>query len=199
MDAQPGTAALEEQPSPPARPRNRRAPRPVPELDPSYGHLSLDALRAYRRVLAEEEHRVSYWRRILQARLDLLRAGLDGSTARPLDTEALRPVLADARVGAGRQALVEVLPDGALPPLPRLAELWQQHADPADAAGCAQLEAALAAAERQLSDYRTALHRRMGEATGELIARYRETPSLCLSALPLPPGPRAAPPVTAAR
>lgn len=192
MDAQPGTTALEEQPSPVARPR-RRAPRPVPELDPSYGHLSLDALRAHRRMLSDEEHRVCYWRRIVQARLDLLREGPDGSTARPLDIEALRPVLADARVGAGRQALVEALHAGALPPLPPLAELWQQHADPADAEGCALLEAALVAAERQLSDYRTALHRRIGEATGELIARYRETPSLCLSALPLPPAPRIAP------
>lgn len=190
MDAQPGTTALEE-PAPPVRPR-RRAPRPLPELDPCYGHLCLDALRAYRQVLAEEEHRVSYWRRILQARLDLLRAGLDGSTAHPLDTEALRPVLADARAGAGRQALVDVLPDGGLPPLPLLAELWQQQVDPADAAGCARLGAALATAERQLSDYRTALHRRIGEATGELIARYREAPALCLSALPLPSGPRAA-------
>jgi len=192
MDAQPGTTALEEQPSSPARPGTRRAPRPVPERDPSYGNLSLEALRAHRRVLAEEEHRVSYWRRILQARLDLLRAGLDGGTARPLDLESLRPVLTDARVGAGRQALVEVLPDGAMPALPRLAELWQRQADPADAAGCAQLEAALAAAERQLSDYRSALHLRIADATGELIARYREAPSLCLSALPLPPAPRAA-------
>ena len=31
-----------------------------------------------------------------------------------------------------------------------------------------------------------ALLRRLGSATNELIARYRDEPSLCLSALPLP-------------
>ena len=48
-------------------------------------------------------------------------------------------------------------------------------------AGCAS---DLAFAELQLSAYRTALHARFGAATHELIARYREDPSL---ALPLPP------------
>jgi hypothetical protein len=43
----------------------------------------------------------------------------------------------------------------------------------------------LAVAERQLSEYRQALHRRIGDATSELIARYREEPNLCLTALPL--------------
>ena len=36
----------------------------------------------------------------------------------------------------------------------------------------------------QLSAYRTALHKRLAGATGELIARYREQPTLCLTALP---------------
>jgi hypothetical protein len=42
----------------------------------------------------------------------------------------------------------------------------------------------LSKAEAQLSAYRTALHKRLAAATGELIARYREQPTLCLSALP---------------
>jgi hypothetical protein len=63
--------------------------------------------------------------------------------------------------------------------------LWERQVDPSDPRGARRLEADLAAAERQLSDYRAALHRRIAEATGELIARYREQPSLCLSALPL--------------
>jgi hypothetical protein len=42
----------------------------------------------------------------------------------------------------------------------------------------------LSKAEAQLSAYRTALHKRLSSATGELIARYREQPELCLSALP---------------
>lgn len=189
MDAQRVGTAVSELPGAPVRPRNRKAaPRPVPERDEAYAHLSLDGLRSYRRALGEEENRVSYWRRILQARLDLLRAGMDGGTARAVDTEALRPVLTDARVGAGRRVLVDVVPVHDMPPLPQLEQLWQRHADPADREATEDLERSLAAAERQLSDYRNALHRRIGEATGELIARYRETPTLCLIALPLPPG-----------
>jgi len=199
MNAQRGGAALDELPGAglsaaqpfagaPARPRTRKAaPRPVPERGEAYEHLSLDGLRAYRRALGEEENRVSYWRRILQARLDLLRAGMEGGSARAVDTEALRPVLTDARVGAGRRALVNIVPADDIPPLPQLEQLWQRHADPTDAEASEDLERSLARAERQLSDYRSALHRRIAEATGELIARYRETPTLCLTALPLPP------------
>lgn len=198
MDAQRGGTALDELPGArlpaappytgvPARPRSRKAaPRPTPERAEEYAHLSLSGLRTYRRALGEEENRVSYWRRILQARLDLLRAGLDGGTARAVDTEALRPVLTDARVGAGRRVLIDVVPADDIPPLPQLEQLWQRHADPGDTEAIRDLECSLAQAERQLSDYRAALHRRIGQATGELIARYRESPSLCLSALPLP-------------
>ena len=177
----------------PPRPRSRKAaPRPVPERDAAYAHLTLEGLRAYRSTLAEEENRVSYWRRILQARLDVLRAGMVGGSARPVDTASLRPVLTDARVGAGRRVLVDVLPAADMPPLPQLAQLWDQQVDPADTAAAEQHEQALARAERELSDYRAALHRRIAEATGELIARYRESPTLCLSALPLPVEHRAA-------
>ena len=169
-------------------PRSRKGgPRPVPERQEVFAHLTLDALRSYRRTLGEEESRVSYWRRILQARLDLLRAALDGTSARDVDTDALRPVLTDARVGAGRQALIEVVPVDDIPPLPSIEQLWERQVDPSDEPAARALEADLARAERELSDYRAALHRRIAAATGELIARYREQPSLCLSVLPLPP------------
>jgi hypothetical protein len=175
------------------RPRARKsASRPVPQRDETFAHLTLDALRAYRKALADEEHKVSYWRRILQARLDVLRAGMVGGSARDIDTEALRPVLTHARVGAGRRALVEILPVDDIPPVPEIEQLWERQVDDGDADGVRSLEADLAQAERQLSDYRAALHRRIGDATGELIARYREQPSLCLRALPLPPERRAA-------
>jgi hypothetical protein len=176
-------------------PRTRKGgPRPVPERQERYAHLTLDQLRAYRRALGEEEGRVSYWRRILQARLDVLRAGLDGGSARDVDTRALRPVLTDDRLGSGRQALVEVVPVSDVadfPPLPEVQELWDREPAPDDVVELRRFEADLGRAERQLSDYRAALHSRIAEATGELIARYREQPSLCLSVLPLPPQRRA--------
>ena len=166
------------------RPVRRAGVRPLPTISTAFAHLSLDALREYRRSLGEEEGRVSYWRRILQARLDVVRAG---SGSRPVDADALRPLLTSERVGAGRRALTSVLALDDAPPLPSLAELWDRQVSPSDEAGTAALGEDLQAAEAQLSAYRSALHRRIGEATGELIARYREQPDLCLSALPLEP------------
>jgi hypothetical protein len=160
-------------------PRKQSTTRPVPERTAEHAHLSLDELRGYRKTLADEESRVSYWRRIIQARLDVVRAGADA------DRDTLRPVLTDRRVGAGRQALVEIMPVDDIPPLPDLAGLWGRIVDQSDAEALAALEADLATAEQQLSEYRAVLHQKIGAATGELIARYREEPTLCLSALPL--------------
>ena len=178
MDAQTGQTLV----AAPAAPRRKGEARPVPARDTAYDHLSIDALRIYRKALSDEENQVSYWRRILQARLDVV---LAGSTGRELETSRLSPVLAQARIGAGRQALVDLLPVNDIPPLPHLAELWERRVTPGDAPGQALLEQDLRAAEVELSTYRSALHRRISDATGELIARYREQPGLCLSALPL--------------
>jgi hypothetical protein len=167
--------------SPMPRPR-KGGPRPVPQRSDAFAHLSLEALRAYRRDLTAEESRVSYWRRILQARLDVVRAG---GLGKELEPALLRPVLTAERVTSGRRSLVDVVPSGDVPPLPRLDELWERRVAPDDLVGQAELDADLAKAETQLSAYRSALHRRIGEATQELIARYREQPALCLSALPL--------------
>ena len=176
----PGGIGLAERPE---ASRRKGAARPVPTRNADYAHLSIDALREYRRALTAEEGKVSYWRRILQARLDVVQAG----SVKELDQDHLRPVLTSERVGAGRQALVEVLPVDDIPPLPSLGELWDRRVERDDVEGQAALEQDLRVAEAQLSAYRNALHRRIGDATGELIARYREQPSLCLSALPLDP------------
>ncbi len=178
----PVTDVLAATPVPPARDGGRRASgRPLPQRSDDFAHLSLVALRDYRRALTSEEDQVSYWRRIIQARLDVLRAGALGTA----DGERLRPVLTADRVASSRTAMVSVVPVAEIPPLPNLAELWERRVSDGDAAGEAELDHDLAAAERQLSEYRAALHRRIADATGELIARYREQPSLCLSALPL--------------
>lgn len=156
----------------------------TPTRSKDFEHLPLMALRQYRRALTQEESRVSYWRRILQARLDNVRAGETGS---PANLETLRPMLTEAKVGAGRRALVEVVPVEDIPPLPDLAELWERQPIPGNTEHNAALLRHLVKAEAQLSAYRLALHRRLASATTELIARYREEPALCLSALPVPP------------
>ena len=94
-------------------------------------------------------------------------------------------MLTDSRVAGSRNAVLEVLPVDDIPPLPSLAELWDRRVGEHDEEGRQQFEQDLRAAEAQLSAYRTALHKRLAAATGELIARYRETPTLCLSVLPL--------------
>ena len=84
-----------------------------------------------------------------------------------------------------RQALITLMPADDVPPIPALDTLWARQIDTGDQAAVAALEADLSFAELQLSTYRTSLHERIGLATGELIARYREQPTLCLRALPL--------------
>jgi hypothetical protein len=155
----------------------------IPERSPEFAHLPLVGLRQYRKALTQEESRVSYWRRIIQARLDLVRA-LGGKPGP--DVDALRPVLGAARVGAARNALLDIVPVDDIPPLPNLESLWERDPRPGDEAYNESLVAELVTAEAQLSAYRAALHRRLSAATTELIARYREEPGLCLSALPLP-------------
>jgi hypothetical protein len=176
----PGAGSASAERPPTALPR-RAAARPVPERSAEFAGLSREGLRDYRKTLTTEEAKVSYWRRIIQARLDTVRAGALSGT----DGAYLRPVLTDSRVAGSRNALLEVLPVDDIPPLPSLAELWDRSVDDNDSAAMVALEADLDVAEQQLSAYRRALHQRIGAATGELIARYRETPTLCLSALPL--------------
>ncbi|HZG95782.1 MAG TPA: hypothetical protein VEZ46_13830 [Mycobacteriales bacterium] len=152
-----------------------------PSRSETFAHLTLDALRSYRKALTQEEGRVSYWRRILQARLDMVRAS-DRSLA---SMDNLRPVLTAARVGGGRTSLIDILAIEEIPPLPDLEALWDRHPVADDPEHNAELVEQLVKAEGQLSAYRTALHQRIQGATSELIARYREEPALCLSALPL--------------
>jgi hypothetical protein len=165
----------------------RSKDREVPERSAEFDHLSLATLRSYRQTLTAEENRVSYWRRLIHARMDLIDInGADDS----IRLEKLRQALSETRVTAGRQALVAVLPIDDVPPLPDLESLWQREAHPEDPVATANLKRDLAFAELQLSAYRSALHRRLSNATNELIARYREEPALALLALPLPPGDR---------
>jgi hypothetical protein len=162
----------------------RAAARAIPPTRrPELAHLDLNELRSYRKTLEREADRVSYWRRILQAKLDTLRAG---DVLRDGDLEALRPVLTDERVASGRAAIVAITAANDIPMLPSLAELWDREVDPQDVDAVELLDRELTEAEAELSDYRTALHDRLAAATGELVARYREDPTACLTALPSP-------------
>jgi hypothetical protein len=164
----------------PNRPTADRFHTP-PERSDDFAHLSLAGLRTYRATVSSEESRVSYWRRIIQARLDLVRAADTGTSA---SVEDLREMFTESRVGGARTSLMTIASDDGMPPLPDLADLWARQPKEGDHEINASLIRDLTKAEAQLSAYRTALHRRLASATGELIARYREHPDLCLTALP---------------
>lgn len=155
--------------------------RPRPQHAPELAHLTLTELRAYRQELVTEEIRVSYWRRILQARLDLI-IGDDDATA----LRRLGSVLTEHEVYSRRLQVQQMHVPGGAPPLPDLGILWDtsQLGDADDGAVVSRL----ADAEHQLSSYRRSLHLRLDAATGELIARYHDEPSLALSALPVARG-----------
>lgn len=160
--------------------RRRTITHPVPS--PHLADLSLADLRSYRQQLSEEEDKVSYWRRLVHARMDVLDA--EAHTDGTLRIEDLVRVLGDTGSGRTRTALVTVRPADPLPELPVLADMWVTEVDPHDEAAVAEAQERLRSAERQLTDYRRALHERIDEATGELIVRYRQDPASALLALP---------------
>ena len=172
-------AGLQSVPSwvPASRPVPASMLRPTPQRVAELAHLDLVRLRSYRRALLQEELRTSYWRRLIQARRDLLRA----DTA-PGDRIALIELLTEARAATGRSATMSLHPDGGMPILPHLPELWASLATD-DEPERAELFARLASAESVLSSYREALHRRVDRATADLVARYHEDPLQCLVAL----------------
>jgi hypothetical protein len=162
------------------RPAGGSRSRPTPRHAPELAHLTLDELRVYRQELVTEEIRVSYWRRILQARLDLIIGDNDAAALRRLGA-----VLTEHEVYSRRLAVQQMHEPGGAPPLPDLGVLWDTSQLGEDDDGA--VVSRLADAEHQLSSYRRSLHLRLDAATGELIARYHDEPTLALSALPLGP------------
>jgi hypothetical protein len=153
--------------------------RPVPKRAPELAHLGLAELRDYRQELVAEETRVSYWRRILQARLDQVIGADDHQALR-----RLRGVLNDHGESSRRLAMLPVVRTEDACPLPDLAVLWETSPGGGDG-DQGLMVTRLTAAEHELSSYRRSLHERLDAATGELISRYRDEPALALHALPV--------------
>lgn len=162
------------------QPRRNSVLSTVPSED--LAALDLQQLRGYRRSLEVEEDKVSYWRRLAHARMDVLEAqsGHHGT----LSMKDLVRVLGDTASGQSRRALVSVKPGDPLPELPQLDEMWATHLDPDDEEQTRTALAGLRTAEEQLTTYRRALHERIDEATRELILRYRDDPRAALALIP---------------
>jgi hypothetical protein len=144
--------------------------------------LDLCDLRDYRGQLEAEEDRVSYWRRLVHGRIDLLEA--DARSAGGLSLPDLVRVLGDTGTGRARRALIRLRPAEPWPELPVLAEMWTSEINPLDRGAISEALRKLKLAEIQLSTYRRALHERIDESTRELILRYRHDPTEALLLLP---------------
>ena len=150
----------------------------------AWDELTLPEVRLYRRRLADEEEKISYWRRLVHARIDVLEA--EAHHERPLRLDELIRVLGDTGTGRARTALVDVRAADDLPELPVLHDMWVTELDPHDKSEVAEAVERLRSAEHQLTDYRRALHERLDASTRELIARYRDNPVSALAAFDSP-------------
>jgi hypothetical protein len=163
-------------------------------LDPSYAEglesRSLDELRSSRAVLQEAEGALSYVRRLVQGRLDIVAServrraeGGDSRSSEGLAPllESLPSILADpgTRGGIGPGRLPQHLDPGETAAA-LLADLdWR--VDPGRLTDLAALDDSelvdlteeLASIERQISDDRRRLHERIDSFQAELVRRYR--------------------------
>ncbi|HEX9342342.1 MAG TPA: hypothetical protein VF995_01840 [Actinomycetota bacterium] len=146
--------------------------------DPFTGRLQsepLVGLRALREALREEERQVSYWRRLVQGRLDLARTALAGGepTAEFLAiTAATRERPSETRARRS-PAFTGSLRGRESPPVGDLGRLWETPMPWDDTEQLTAMTNALAEAETALSLYRRTLHQRIDACTAELVGRYR--------------------------
>ena len=138
-----------------------------------WSELSLDGLRATAAGSPTRRSASPTGADSCTPRIDVLEA--EAHHERPCTWTSSIRVLGDTGSGRGRNALVSVHAADPLPDLPILQEMWVTELDPNDAEAVADALRRLRVAEKQLTDYRSALHGRLDEATKELIGRYRRT------------------------
>ena len=157
-------------------------------LDPAFtadlDTVSVEELRERRQLLDVLDTELSYYRRVLHGRLDLLdfelarRAGTEtrsiiealpeiladppsGTTSNPLDREL--PVETPELAGEGRRSVDRALGDDFLTHLPMI-----------DDDELASIRDSLSATEKTVSTQRRAVHDAHDQITGELTKRYRD-------------------------
>lgn len=156
-------------------------------LDPAYlqdlESISTEELRARKAECEELETEVSYARRLLQGKLDILRHGMK---LRRTDTESrvaalvekLPTILAErSTTGAGRLPRILMPPNAA-----RLRRDAERLASEESLADIEELSAEdlqamldrLGEAERETSQQRRRVHAVVDEVSAELVRRYRE-------------------------
>jgi hypothetical protein len=145
---------------------------------------SLDDLRALRESLRSEEQRVSYWRQLVQGRLDLVKGAL--AEGRPRADELARLASRGRARGRRRSPSATRLSLESLvsSPLAGLEQLWATPIAWDDPEGLARLDRSLVEAEVRLSAYRRALHEGIDACTALLVDHYQRDPAQLVNLSP---------------
>lgn len=143
-------------------------------------HLGLPALRALRRSAQQEEADLSYLRRLLQGRIDILRAEL-ARRADPASSlvDRLPEILADAPTRHRASARHVTLGTPRSAEYRRLAETMLADVELADLGARSEQQlqegmGRLVRHERQISGRRQNLQRTADDCSAEIARRYRE-------------------------
>jgi hypothetical protein len=144
--------------------------------------LSLDELRSRRRKAEKEELDLSYVRRLIHGRIDIIKAELARRSGNGADLiENLKTILADAPSGGKKQQGRHLGFEDAqiVNPVAQRAQIALTNAATLDLPGLSddQLKDALAELkthEREVSEARHGLHKRIDSMGSELTRRYRE-------------------------
>lgn len=150
-----------------------------------FATVTLEELRAYRGALVAEDARMAYWSTLVSARLDQLSERDISGAGHSEWIGPDEPGAAGAYSGSLRSALHEVVATPPMPPAPDVSVL--AGLDLGLIGATSTLTDDLRRTQHALRRYRRALARRRTLATDELVARYRQTPSRCLGALPRRP------------
>jgi hypothetical protein len=140
----------------------------------------LAGLRALRQGLREEERQVSYWRRLVQGRLDLARAAVAGDQP---SVEKLTAIASgqrsDLRRATPRRSPSFASFAGGIQDrrMVSLAETWDTPIPWDDPERLREIEGTLVEVEAELSRRRRELHARIDACTRELVDRYRSDPT----------------------
>lgn len=156
-------------------------------LDPEFlediDEIAMDELRGRRQMAVEVEKELSYYRRLLHGRMDLLRferRRRSGEESRSL-IDSLTEILADPSRGEGHDPRRTIL-DTDLPPMPDtgrrevdavLGDEVLTKLDTVDDAGLAAALDAVQAIEREISDKRHQVQQVADLLSAQIAERYR--------------------------
>lgn len=157
--------------------RATRAALAVPVTDPAYDALTITDVSDLRGDLLALEERTAYWARVLRARARALLESRGGAEATGADLA--RP-LRDAGHAHALLGRVDIEPVTDVERLPDLAEIWGRPLLPGDETGVRRLLRDLEVAAAAVDTFGAEVRLRRERATRELIARYRDQPSLAL-------------------